>query len=42
VFLLSGVQVAAFGLAYPPSKEAYRLCKKIKKLKKRTKSNKGL
>jgi hypothetical protein len=34
VFLLSGVQVVALRCADPPSKESYRLYKKIKKLKK--------
>jgi hypothetical protein len=42
VFVLSCVQVATLRPADPPSKEYYRLCKKIKKLKKRPRSNKGL
>jgi hypothetical protein len=42
VFMLSCVQVAAFRRTDPPSKESYRLRKKIKKLKKRPRSNKGL
>jgi hypothetical protein len=42
VFMLSCVQVAALRRADCPSKEFYRLCKKIKKLKKRQGSNKGL
>jgi hypothetical protein len=41
-FMLPSVQVAAFRQADPPSKELYRLCKKVKKLKKRPGSNKGL
>jgi hypothetical protein len=35
--LCAGSQVAAFQLADPPSKESYRLCKKIKKLNKSAK-----
>jgi hypothetical protein len=35
VFVLSCVQVAALRQADPRSKEYYRLCKKIEKLKKR-------
>jgi hypothetical protein len=35
VFVLFCVQVAALRPADPPSKEFYRLCKKIKKLKKK-------
>jgi hypothetical protein len=35
VFVLSCVQVAALQLADHPSKESYRLCKKIKKFKQR-------
>jgi hypothetical protein len=42
VFVLSYVQVAAFRRADPPSKESCRLCKKIKKLKKRPRPNTGL
>jgi hypothetical protein len=42
VFILPCVQVAALRLTDPPSKESYRLCKKIKKVKKRPRSNKGL
>jgi hypothetical protein len=43
VFVLSCMQVAALQQADPPSKESYRLCKKIKKLIKRgPRSNKGL
>jgi hypothetical protein len=42
VFVLSCVQVAALRGADPPSKESYRLCKKINKLKKRPRSNKAL
>jgi hypothetical protein len=34
VFVLSCVQVATLQRADPPSKEFYRLCKKIKRLKK--------
>jgi hypothetical protein len=34
------VQVAALRRADPPPKEYYRLCKKIKKLRKRPRSNK--
>jgi hypothetical protein len=33
VFVLSYVQVAALRRPDPPSKEPYRLCKKIRKLK---------
>jgi hypothetical protein len=40
VFVLSRVQVAALRRADPLSKESYRLYKKIKKLKKRLRSNK--
>jgi hypothetical protein len=36
------VQVAALRRADPPAEEFYRLCKKIKKLKKRPRHNKGL
>jgi hypothetical protein len=42
VFVLFCVQVAALRRADLPSKESYRLCKKIKKLKKRPRHNKGL
>jgi hypothetical protein len=42
VFVLSCVQVAALRQADPPSKKSYRLCKNIKKLEKRPRSNKGL
>jgi hypothetical protein len=42
VFVLSCVQEAALRRTDPPSKEYYRLCKKIKKLKKRQRANKGL
>jgi hypothetical protein len=35
VFVLYCVQVAALRQADPPSKESYRLCKNIKKLKKK-------
>jgi hypothetical protein len=42
VFVGSCVQVAALRRADLPSKESYRLCEKIKKLKKRPRSNKGL
>jgi hypothetical protein len=42
VSVLSCVQVAALRRAHPPSKESHRLCKKIKKLKKQPRSNKGL
>jgi hypothetical protein len=42
VFVLSCVQVAALQQADSPSKESYRLCKTIKKLKKWPRSNKGL
>jgi hypothetical protein len=39
--LLSCMQVAALRQADPSSKESYRSCKKIKKLKKRPRPNKG-
>jgi hypothetical protein len=42
VFVLTLLQVAALWLADSPSKESYRLCKSIKKVKKRPRSNKGL
>jgi hypothetical protein len=42
VFELSGVAVATLRRVDPPSKESYRLCKQIKKLKKRPRPNKGL
>jgi hypothetical protein len=42
VFLLPPVLVTALRRADPPSKEPYRLRKKIKKLKKWPRSNKGL
>jgi hypothetical protein len=44
VFVLSFLQVAALRQAHLPSKDSYRLCKKIKKLKKkkRPRSNKRL
>jgi hypothetical protein len=42
VFVLSSMQVAALWWVDPPSKESYRLCKKLKKLKKLPRSNKGL
>jgi hypothetical protein len=41
VFVPSCVQVAALRRADPPYKDPYRLCKKIKKLKK-PRSNEGL
>jgi hypothetical protein len=41
VFVLFCVYVAALQWADPPAKESYRLCKKIKKLKKRPGSSKG-
>jgi hypothetical protein len=42
VFVLLCVQVAALRVADPPSKVSYRLCEKVKKLKKRPiSSNKG-
>jgi hypothetical protein len=37
VFVLSYVQVAALRWADPPSRESYRLCNKIRKLKKAAK-----
>jgi hypothetical protein len=40
--MLSCVQVTALQRADPPTKESYRLRKKIKKLKKWQKSNKEL
>jgi hypothetical protein len=42
VSVLSCVQVAALRRVDLPSTESYRLCTKIKKLKKRPRSNKGL
>jgi hypothetical protein len=42
VFVLSCVQVVALQQADPPSKESYRLCNKIKKLKKWPRPNEGL
>jgi hypothetical protein len=42
VFVLSCVQVAALRRADPPSKASYRLCKRIKDLKKTPRSNKRL
>jgi hypothetical protein len=42
VFVLFCVYVAAWQQADPPYKEYYLLCKKIKKLKKRPRPNKGL
>jgi hypothetical protein len=36
VYVLSCMQIAALRRANPSTKESYRLCKKIKKLKKRT------
>jgi hypothetical protein len=42
ILVLFCVQVAALRRADLPSKESYRLCKKIKKLKKRPRPKKGL
>jgi hypothetical protein len=42
VFVLTRVQIAALRRADPPSKESYRLRKKIKNQKKGPKPNKGL
>jgi hypothetical protein len=42
VIVLSCVQVAALRRTDPPSKESYQLCKKIKRLRKRPRPNKGL
>jgi hypothetical protein len=42
VFMPSSVQVAALRRADPPTKGSYRLSKKIKKIRKRPRFNKGL
>jgi hypothetical protein len=42
LFVLSCVQVVALRRADPASKECCRMCKKVKKMKKRPRCNKGL